>query len=60
MCVRGKAIIKPGRLEPHPIQSRGGQRSGNSEFMGGNLDRDERSGAGEAKTQKRTIFGENF
>ena len=39
----GNAIIKPGRLEPHPILRRG-QRLGNPQFLGGNLDHDGRRG----------------
>ena len=35
----GEAIIKPGRLGPHPIQRRG-QRSGNPQFFRGNLDQE--------------------
>ena len=54
MCVEiggGEAIIKPGRLEPHPIQRRG-QRLGNPQILGGNLDQDGRRGlGGNPKTQ---------
>ena len=50
----GEAIIKPGRLGPHPIQRRG-QRSGNPQFFRGNLDQEKGVGG----QPQNPIFSEN-